>query len=426
MILRCLILPHCRISTRQVEMIVDDVVAVCPGFLADTVLTDFDSKYRSIVASIGLSSKPDDDSGYKAFSNRLNNLPLQKTKYHYLFCRSTGEVLGFLINSTNHTWSLSPDKSAKILQTIDLAYNKYDLHQKVYITIKLGQRILGKLTALSAVFPAVNQWICFLSRDLSVKLKKWPAENKLSEQQQSRVLAFSFRARRDLHFIRAIIASLKDHWIPIVNPDRPIPVTVHVVVHTDASCQLNTPPGQPGPALGIIIPVQVGVVPRAASFVLDRNFLCSFDQRGQNAHNTSLVECFSILVTLIRWPNTFLGKSVVFVTDNSSLVANFKKRRPRGLYLCYVMRCVYNVADRLSCDLHVTWQARCSSLYSTLVDQLSHQNFTSVPEVFQYRVIEDLPLPLKATLQSSYVYKSNTFHKLWSRILHYWQIHSRY
>ena len=301
-----------------------------------------------------------------------------------------------------------------------------NLHQKVYITIKLGQRVLGKLTALSALFPGINQWLSFLSRDLSTKLKKWPGENKLSEGHQSAILAFSFRARRDLHFIRAIISGVQDHWLPISNPERPIPVTVNIVVHTDASCQLDTPPGRPGPALGIIIPLQVGIIPRAASFVLDTIFLSMSDARGINANNTSLIESLSILATLIRWPNTFYKQTVVFITDNSSLVTSFRKRRPRGLYLCYVLRAIYNVAARLSCDLHLQWQARCSSLYSSLVDQLSHQDFTSVPSVFQYRVIEQLPLPLSETLQTSYIHQYHTFDQLWSRILYYWQLHSRY
>ena len=46
-------------------MTVDDVVAVCPGSQADTVLKDFDDKYRSVVNTLGLDCKPDDPDGFK-------------------------------------------------------------------------------------------------------------------------------------------------------------------------------------------------------------------------------------------------------------------------------------------------------------------------------------------------------------------------
>ena len=51
-------------------MIVDDVVVVSPGFLADTELREFDDTYRSVLTSLNLTIKPDDDSAYKAFSSR--------------------------------------------------------------------------------------------------------------------------------------------------------------------------------------------------------------------------------------------------------------------------------------------------------------------------------------------------------------------
>ena len=190
---------------------------------------------------------------------------------------------------------------------------------------------------------------------------------------------------------------------------------------TDASGQLDTPLGRAGPALGIVIPVQYGVIARAAAFPLEMNFLKSSDDTSLNAYNSSLIECLAILSAVIRWPRSFYGKTVIFITDNLSLSMNYKKGRPRGLYLCYTLRCLYNAAARLSCDLHITWQARCSSKYSVIADQLSHQNFVNVPDAITYRVIEPLPQPIRQTLVTSCDFSKHTFSQMWSRIEQYWK-----
>ena len=60
---------------KAVEMVVDDVIAVSSGADAESNLKQFDKIYATTCRDIGLSSKPDDDSAFKAFS-----------------CRSIGEV----------------------------------------------------------------------------------------------------------------------------------------------------------------------------------------------------------------------------------------------------------------------------------------------------------------------------------------------
>ena len=74
-------------------MVIDDLIAITPGDMADTHLKEFDEEYSRVVKGLNLSEKPPDPSGLKAFRNLPN-----------------GELLGFLVNADNHTWSLSEEK----------------------------------------------------------------------------------------------------------------------------------------------------------------------------------------------------------------------------------------------------------------------------------------------------------------------------
>ena len=396
-------MPQCELSIRSVEMCVDDVIAVCPHHTAQTVLKQFDETYLQVMSYIGLKVKPDDESGFKCFSS------LQ-----------SGEVLGFLFNTRDLTWSLSVEKNAAIIAAIDAAYDRRNIKAVVMITIKAGQKLVGKLTALLAVCPAIRKFLCFLSRDLTAATKQWPEESKTPQSRQKKILSFSLLAKKDLHLLRAMLAGIHKYWIPIERPHQDIPLIPHLIAHTDASGQLQTPEGMPGPALGVLIPVQPGVIPRAASFPLPRDWLHAKDDVSLNAHNTSFLEAASILCAMIRWPRSFYRRTVLFFTDNASLVCNFRKARPRGKYLCHLLRCLYLVEARLYCTLHITWQARCSSEYSVAADKLSHQDFTGVPDAIQYRVVEDLPAPVLKTLVNSIDFETNQMHKLWPRVKKYW------
>ena len=144
-----------------------------------------------------------------------------------------------MINAETHEWSLSAEKNSKILQTIDKVYDKTDLRKEVSVTTKAGQKLLGKLIALTSIFPPLNRYLMFLSRDLVAVLKLRPEQNKMAEQYQDKILTFSLRAKRDLHFIRAVLASIHQCWIPIRNPARPTPVTADVVVHVSTTNTYN-------------------------------------------------------------------------------------------------------------------------------------------------------------------------------------------
>ena len=72
--------------------------------------------------------KPPDPSGFKAFRR------IQR-----------GEVLGVLLDTNLHLWSLSREKNTKIIEAIDLCYYKDDLSRERPVKLKTAQKALGKV-----------------------------------------------------------------------------------------------------------------------------------------------------------------------------------------------------------------------------------------------------------------------------------------
>ena len=397
-----LILPRCQISSQSIEMVVDDVSGVVSHHDLD-LLDQFDRTYTDTLAYLGFATKPHDPLGFKAFSKL-----------------TTGEVLGFIINGTTLEWSLSREKNDKIIQAIEAVVDPDNVNKPVYVTLKAAQIAHGKLTALWACWSSVRLWLIFITRDLSNYLRKHPEENKVSQQYQCRAFCFTKQARKDLLILRALLLNIHQHWIPLTNPDLTLPAMFDVVTFTDASNKIQLEPGEAGPALGVFTPPQQGVVARAVSFPLPLVFLKGRDEFGQNCGNTILTEGLAVLSALARYPNNYQNRTALFITDSVGLVQNFKKYRGKGLYTAHLIRCLHLTAEKLNCDLNITWQRRRSTPGASTADTLTHQDFSEVPSYIQYQRLENLPKPICNTLLQSVEFSENSFHKLWPRILRYW------
>ena len=401
-LLRYLIIPQTNIDPNSVDMVVDDVTVIVPGFAVNTKLEEFDKTYRETIARLGYSTKPHDPKGFKAFTK------LQ-----------IGEILGFIINADTHHWSLSVEKTDKIIEALECAYNHSNINQPKPITLKQAQRIDGKLTALAACWPGINTWLTFINGDVARYLRENPKQNRKAQHLQRQNFFFSKQARSDIKLLRALLCNINNHWIPIQNPDKTPPLMFDVTAYTDASAKVDLKPGEPNPSLGLLIPTQYGVIPRAVSFPVPIEFLKSKDDKTYNYGNTQLIEGLAILASIIRFPNTFKGKTVNFYTDSLSLVAAYKKGRTSGLYKAYLLRTLNVVADLLQCKLHITWQRRRSDSYTAAADDLTHQQFEGVPANVRYRKVETLPDPIATTLNTSVDFTQNTFHLMLYRVIKY-------
>ena len=332
-------------------MVVDDVTIIQPGFAVDTHLEEFDNLYRNTLAQLGFSTKPHDPKGFKAFTK------LQ-----------IGEILGFVINSATHHWSMSAEKTDKIIEALDVAYDKANIDHPVYIKLKEAQKLDGKLAALAACWPRVATWLLFINKDIVQYLHKHPEQNKSSQTHQKMNFAFSKQARADIKLVRALLCNINKHWIPIQNPDKTPPIMFDVVAYTDASAKIDLKPGENGPALGAYIPEQHEVIPRAISFPLPMQFLLGKDESANNYGNTQLLEGLAVLACILRFPNTFRNRTTNFYTDSLSLVSAYKRGRTGGLYKAYLLRSLSLVTEMLNCNLHLTWQQRRSDSRAAAAD----------------------------------------------------------
>ena len=400
-----LVAPACEIPARSLSMTVDDLIAVSPGFLAQQQLTQFDNEYHKVVTGLGLEEKPDDPTGLKAFRNL-----------------STGDLLGFIVNADNHTWSLAPEKYAKIITKLSEVYNAEDTNAEVTVTLRTAQAAVGKLQALATIQPDLQPWLSFLIRDVTKYIKLHPEANTATHQQRD--FRFTIQSRKDLHFLRGLLVATHEaqHWLPLQDPDVLTPLAPDVVIHCDASGRVVINPGEAGPALGVFIPVQPGVIPRAVSFTLPLEFLLSRDDKSQNYHHTTLLEGLSVLSTILRFPNTFAGKTVVFVMDNLVFSRIYNTGKPRHEYVSHLVRCINLAAHRVNSTVVIHWKRRYSTRYCAIADQLTHQDFSSVPAHVTYRRIEQLPPPIHTTLVTSLSHSNNSFHKMWREIMYYWKI----
>ena len=403
-ILRHLVLPQCHLPRHQLDMVVDDVIAISSPDQPPDTLSSFDTAYTSTMAQIGLKTKKHDPSGFKAFRDLTR-----------------GEILGFVIDTPTLTWNLAEEKKAKIIQAIEATYDIHHLNTTTYITLKTAQRAFGKLNALAACWRTAIPWLIFINRDISKYVMTYPEANTLPKLQQPQNFAFCLQARRDLHLLRAIIVTLADNWIPLTDPYRTPPNMFDLNIFTDASGQVDLQPDELPPALGVVIPTHANTPGTAAAFPLPMDFLLAQDDVSANHHNSMLLEGLAILAAITRWPKTFRKKTVLATTDSISLVYIYNSSRPKGLYMSHLIRTLFIITDRLQCTLHLTWLPRRSHEYDQLADDLTHQDFSTTPSDITHRTVEPLPEPILTTLSNSVQFSKHEFGQLWPRILNHWK-----
>ena len=385
-------------------MVVDDVIIIVSNHQPPNMLASFDQAYVSTMNQIGLKTKEPDPSGFKAFRNLTR-----------------GEILGFVVDTNMMAWSLGEEKKAKIIQSLEDCYNKHDLQQELAITLKTAQRAFGKLNALTACWDKAKPWLIFISRDISRYIKTNPNVNNMANHSQPLDFTFADQARRDLHFLRAIIVTMTTNWIPLTNPNPHHPAMFDMCLYTDASGQVKLGPGEAPPALGVVIPAHQGEEGRAVSFPIPMNFLLAEDDVTYNYHNSLLLEGLAILTAIVKWPEIFKDKAVLATTDSASLVCLYNSGRPRGTYFGHLLRALYIITDELNCNLCLTWQARRTDEYDQLADNLTHQDFSTATEDFTIRAVENIPEPVLQTLVQSVNFNVHSFAQLWHNVLLYWQ-----
>ena len=159
---------------------------------------EYGKRYRMIMKKIGAGTKDPDPLRLKCFE-----------------LETSGEVLGTWLDSSNLTWSLSEAKIADILDKIELIVDSRNMTMIKIVKLKTLQRVIGKIGALAGLSTNLKSAMSIKNIEKARFEKALSEENKMPEKFQSNMVFLSPRAREDLIEIRAVLACLREHPIPL-------------------------------------------------------------------------------------------------------------------------------------------------------------------------------------------------------------------
>ena len=245
------------------------------------------------------------------------------------------------------------------------------------VTLKTFQKVLGKIGYLVMLCSNLRSACAILNIEKARFEKHFHSENELPGRKQMKVAFLSLRARKDLKDIRAVLASIREHPLPLENYKIHKYLAADIFFCGDASGKIDDL--QYPAALGVYIPLQIQTEALALSYILPRKWLLSRDEaRGQNKSNSVLLELLSLITPLVEFPEKFRNKSVNFQTDNMALSQLYLSMSPQGEATAYVLRALNFVTQALNIRLQIEWKRRRSDQVSKIADDLTHSKFSLV------------------------------------------------
>ena len=389
------------------SLVVDDTISCVPEQQAHR-LEQFDVKYKSTMQKIGFQLKPYRDSPFKAYK-----------------ARKEAEVLGCVFHTEDLTWCLSEAKIVNFIEAVDGIIDPKHIGKPTAVKLKLAQRINGKLLAISNGYRPLRKLSAFLNIDINKALKQFPNQNKIPESAQMKTVVLSSQTQADLAVARAFIASLETNRCDIIDPNQNDNISHDIIAFTDASGRVFDESGNvvpTPPALGVFVPTQSGSEAFAGSFTLPMNFLMGKDNKNFNHHNSTGLELTAVLSAVVWLAHEWKGKSVKIVTDSAALTYIYQSSLPRSDYCAHMLRALQNLCEKLKISLDLQWEPRRERLASQISDDLTHQDFSNVPECVSRRVCREAPDPIFSVLTQSENFCSNILFDLTRQISEYVQI----
>ena len=395
------VLPFIKGSLGSLVLVVDDSVFIAGN---PEWVEEYNIRYRMVLEKLGLEVKGHDPELKKTF--------LPSTK---------GEVLGYWVDSIERTWSVSPNKISDMLRQIDHAVNLADLNEPKPMTLKTLQRIQGKLADLGRLSPLIRVRNMTIARELAGYERTLHHENEWVESQQTKSCQLTTRAKKDLAFLRAVVANLQQHPLPLCDPRLPRPIAGEVTIFCDASGDTNR-----DAYLGIL--VMEGPLCNqdlALAYALPRAFLEAEDDRDRNCCNTMLLELLCVLVIIVEWGPLLRSKSLLFISDSLNLDVIMRNgRTPKGANTNFALQAVYELAAELEATVSLQWKRRKSCTWTIAADDLSHADFHKLPRHLMRDPAEkelQLPNPIRSVLLDAASNKDEGFPDLRRRIQQDWK-----
>ena len=366
-IIEIFVLPFISGSPNDLILVVDDTVYISSN---EKHVHEYNDRYRHVMHTLKLEVKEHDPNLRKCFH--------PSTK---------GEVLGYWLDSESMSWTIAAPKIADALRQTDKIINPENLLEDKPVTLKQIQKVQGKYADFAKLSPLLKTANMLISCELAQLQRHLYKQNDLPDHKQSKVCLLSHKARQDLAFLRAVIASIKTHNLPLLDP-RPINLeTGDINVFCDASGDTSQPA-----YLGLLI-THGPIIDRtlALSYLLPTPFLLADDpypasayttptRPQKNHHNSFLLELLCVLVYLVDLGPAFRGTTVTFTSDSLNLARiTHKHKSPKGRFTCLALQTAYELAEELQTTFKIHWKPRNSCPYTTAADTLSHAQFHKLP-----------------------------------------------
>ena len=403
---RDLIIPRTSFPEHDWLMVVDDSIALATPSNRES-LREYDAAYTKTMHDLGFTTKAASPDPYKAYREA-----------------TTGEVLGYVFNTIQMTWTMSPKKINAFLEVVDKCIDPNDRFKVWAVPLKTAQKLLGKVISLSCPYKKARRLAPFINLDVAEAVRCFPGQQFVPLEKQLKVVVFSAQAREDIRLIRAFVASLEKVPCKISRPHLIPHSSVQTVIYTDASGRVYDESGQEAeepPGLGAYIPPGTHATPVAAYFALPMNFLLGQDKKRPNYHHSTLLEMMAVLAVISHQAELLRNQNVLVITDSSALVSIYQSGLPSSGYTAHTLRALNNTCENWNISLNIAWRRRRSDSGSCIADDLTHNSFKLVPDYVQNRISSTLPGPLASVLSESASYHANVFHQLYSRLVKYWE-----
>ena len=325
----------CLMAGFPLEQVCQHLDDACAASGDLEVLTKFDDCFKEVARRLGVKLAPRDDHD-KTFGP----------------CRR-GVVFGVEYDTGEWTWSLRPEKLARIVAAIREA------RDSKWLGAKQVQSLAGKLINVRPLIPAGKFNID--------KIMEMLAESSKQEQ-----VAMSDQCRRQLRYWELALVACNGR-LSIPNPEESTPPWA-LELYTDAAGGTLENPGR---GCGGVLGEEWFYVPWSAMVNSGR-----WKVEGKKVgRKLSALELIGPLVGLVVFAATCHRRPLRIWVDNAGSVGVWKKGYSNFCRLCTtVVKAISVVAAGLGCQVDVVKITRCSSPGAVLADLVSKARFAEFRE----------------------------------------------
>lgn len=355
-----------RLPESLVHRVLDDTPIVTPAHWTEG--HDFEVAYENICREIGATLAPDCPHHEKSFRHS-----------------TWGSVLGISFNTTSLCWSLSAEKSARVLRRIQVPLSGLP------ISLLETQKLLGSLNDFGQMCPFMNGF-------------RHPLQSFLTNFQGDEVskMKLPTQASKDLAVWAAAIVSAKS-GLPIPHRIQKPSLSAITFVADAAGAQFTRQGDRFTPyctdrfrGAAAISLNTAGKVWFCARVTWPRFFLLKARDSNDHAYGckSSTLEAIGILLPFLCCPAAIAGREVLLLTDNEPIVYGWDSRRVQhDISASIFIRAIHIISHFLGSPTTVQHLPRMSTPPATLADELTRSSTTRGPQLSAIRDSSSLPVP---------------------------------